>query len=98
MHQRLSRLASMNVSVDEIECLDWSRELPRPLSIPGVMQLKTLGDVDALVRYLPAERRRRSSWRYVEAEIIEAARGGDVAGASDVLRMVLMFEGVVWNE
>jgi hypothetical protein len=88
----------MNVSVDEIECLDWSRELPRPLSIPGVMQLKTLGDVDALVRYLPAERRRRSSWRYVEAEIIEAARGGDVADASDVLRMVLMFEGVVWNE
>jgi hypothetical protein len=88
----------MNISVDEIECPDWSRQLPRPLNIPGVMQLKTLGDVEVLIRYLPAEQRRRSSWRYVEAEIIDAACGGDVAGASDALRMVLMFEAVIWNE
>jgi len=77
---------------------DWSRKLPRPLTIRGVMQLKTLGDVEALIRQLPAEHRRRSSWRYVEAAITDAARGDDVAGALAALRMVLMFECIVWNE
>ena len=77
---------------------DWSRELSRPLTISGVTQLKTLADVRELMRHLPTQHRRRASWRYAEAEITEAARSGDVVGASAALRMVLMFECVVWNE
>ena len=37
--------------------------------------------------------------RAAEPEIItDAAHSGDVVGASAALRMVLMFECVVWNE
>jgi hypothetical protein len=93
----------MNVATHTIERNrtlqpDWSRKLSRPLTVSGVTQLKTLGDVRELMRHLPAEHRRRPSWRYVEAEITDAARGGDVVGALAALRMVLMFECVVWNE
>jgi hypothetical protein len=38
--------------------------------------------------------RARSSWRYVEARLAEAANGGDIAGTAIALRMVLMLEGV----
>ena len=34
---------------------DYSRLLPRPLVIPGVMTLKTLADVRELLRRLPKE-------------------------------------------
>jgi hypothetical protein len=85
----------MNVDADTIERdrmlhPDWSRKLPRPVTISGVMQLKTLD--------LPAQDHRRPSWRYVKAEITDAARSGDVVGASVALWMALMFECVVWNE
>jgi len=103
MSQCLSRFASMNVAANTIERNrtlhpDWSRELSRPLAISGVTQLKTLADVRELMSHLPAQHRRRPSWRYVDAEITDAARSGDVVGASAALRMVLMFECVVWNE
>ena len=100
MSQRLSRLASMNVAADTIQRnrtlqSDWSRELSRPLTISGVTQLKTLADVRELMSRLPAQHRRRPSWRYIKAAIADAARSGD---ASAALRLVLMFECVVWNE
>jgi hypothetical protein len=103
MSQNLLRFASMNVAADTIErnrtlYPDWSRELSRPLTISGTIRLKTLADVRELMRHLPSEHRRRPSWRYVEAEITDAARSGDVVGALAALRMVLMFECVVWNE
>jgi hypothetical protein len=93
----------MKVAADTIERNqtlrpDWSRKLLRPLTISGVTQLKTLADVRELMRHLPAQHRRRPSWRYVKAEITDAARSGDVVGASAALRMALMFECVVWNE
>ena len=74
MTQNLSRFASMNVAADTIErnrtlYPDWSQKLSRPLTISGAMQLKTLADVRELMRHLPAEHRRRPSWRYAEAEI-----------------------------
>jgi hypothetical protein len=55
----------------------WSRALPRPLVIPEVMTLRTLADVRALMRHLPEDRRARWTWRYVEAQIAEAAGAGD---------------------
>lgn len=58
---------------------DWQRALPRPLVIPGVMTLRTLADVRALFRHLPAERRDRDTWQAVARIVAEAA-----AGAADV--------------
>jgi hypothetical protein len=73
---------------------NWSRALPQPLVIPEVMMLKTLADVRELMRHLPADRRARSTWRRVAADIEVAAGGGDIEGAVIALRMVLMIEGV----
>ena len=39
--------------------LNWSRSLPRTLTIPGVMKLKTLADVRALIGHLPRSARAR---------------------------------------
>jgi hypothetical protein len=68
--------------------------LPQPLLIPDVMILATLADVRELMRHLPADRRERSTWRRVAADIEAAAAGGDIEGAAIALRLVLMLEGV----
>jgi hypothetical protein len=73
---------------------DWSRRLPQVLVIPRVMTLRTLDDVRKLMRHLPAERRKLSTWQYVAAQLADAAGGGDVASAVVALRMVLMMERV----
>ena len=53
---------------------DWSRPLPRPLIIRGVMQLSTLADVRELLRHLPDGHRERPTWRYIAAELGEGGR------------------------
>ena len=58
---------------------DWSRRLPRPLTIPDVMTLATLADVRRLIAHLPKERRALSTWQHVVAELDAAARGADPA-------------------
>jgi hypothetical protein len=56
--------------------LDWSRPLPRPLTIPTVMKLETLADVRDLVeKHLPEQYRRKPGWRHVSNEIAKAAQG-----------------------
>jgi hypothetical protein len=44
----------------------WSTPLPRPLTIPGIMTIKTLADVRDLIGHVPAERRKISTWKHVE--------------------------------
>ena len=74
---------------------NWSRALPRPLVIPGVMTLKTLADVRELMRHLPEDRRARSTWRYVAQQLAEAAVGAaSPADAAISLRLALMLENV----
>jgi hypothetical protein len=74
---------------------DWSRALPRPLVIPQVMTLRTLADVRELIeRHLPAGTRKRSTWRYVAAQLDKAARGSDTVEVSVPLQLVLNMEGV----
>jgi len=74
---------------------DWSRPLPRPLAIPGVMQLITLADVRALVEmHLPRHIRAKPTWRYVASRLKEAEEGADPADVAAALVTALALEGV----
>jgi hypothetical protein len=73
---------------------NWSHPLPRPLTIPSVMTLRTLSDVRELMRHLPMEHRSRPTWRHVATELDKAAAGADTADLSIALRMALMLEKV----
>jgi len=50
---------------------NWSRPLPRPLTIPTVMDLKTLADVRTLLGHLPKETRARDTWQVCRARTQE---------------------------
>jgi hypothetical protein len=73
---------------------DWSRPLPRPLVIPGVMTLKTLADVRSLLGHLPKDVRARSTWQSVADQLDAAARGADTGDVAVALQLVLMLEKV----
>ena len=73
---------------------NYSRPLPRQLTIPTVMDLVTLADVPELIRHVPKERRDNLNWRHVADELAKAAGGADTASVSVALRMVLSMEGV----
>jgi hypothetical protein len=74
---------------------DWSRPLPRPLTIPMVMKLETLADVRNLIdKHLPRQLRTKPSWRYVAAQLKEAAQGADTADVAAALVIALALEGV----
>jgi hypothetical protein len=71
---------------------NWSRPLPRPLTIPTIMDLVTLADVRTLLGHLPKETRAKSTWQHVAAELDKAAAGADPADVSVALLLVLMLE------
>jgi hypothetical protein len=73
---------------------NWSRSLPRPLTIPKVMKLRTLADVRTLLGRLPKASRAKETWQHVAAELDKAAGGADTADVSVALRLVLMLETV----
>jgi len=74
---------------------DWSRALPRPLVIPGIMTLKTLADVRELIeKHLPTETRKKATWQHVASYLAEAAAGADTVDVAVALQMVLNMEGV----
>jgi hypothetical protein len=68
---------------------DYSRTLPRPLAIPGVMKIKTLADVRELMRHLPKETRDKSTWHYVADRLEEAARDGNPVDVAVALMLVM---------
>ena len=74
--------------------LDWSRRLPRPLTIPTVMKLRTLADVRTLMSHLPVDRKRMDTWQLVAARLQDAASSGDIAELVAVLRVVFMIEHI----
>ncbi len=54
---------------------DWSRTLPRPIEIRGVMTLRTLDDVRTLISHLPKEVLARDTWQATLRALSEAALG-----------------------
>ena len=76
---------------------NWSRPLPRLLTIPTVMDLVTLADVRTLIGHLPKETRQKETWQYVESELTKAAASGDTAQVSVALQMVLQLERVEYR-
>jgi hypothetical protein len=76
---------------------DWSKPLPLPLVIPELMALQTLADVQTLMRHLPEDRRERSTWRHVAAQLEAATLKGDTKDVAIALRMVLTLEGIEWH-
>ena len=68
--------------------------MPQPLTIPEVMDLRTLGDVRDLLTHLPERCRDKSTWQHVIACLEEAALDGDTENVAVPLRMVLSLEGV----
>ena len=74
---------------------DWSRRLPRPLTIPGIMTLATLADLRTLIeRYSPAHCRNRTISRFVADRLMDAARGDDTASTTVSLMIILALESV----
>jgi hypothetical protein len=73
---------------------NWSRPLPRPLTIPDVIDLVTLADVRTLLEHLPNSARTRPTWQHVEAGLKQAASGGDITELWASLQMILMLENI----
>jgi hypothetical protein len=59
-------------------CPDWSRPLSQKLVIPTVTTLATLADARVLIQHLPEDRREKSTWRHIAAQLEQAAAGIDV--------------------
>jgi hypothetical protein len=73
---------------------NWSRTLPHPMNIPGVMTLTTLADVREFVEdHLPPECQERDTWHLI-GRLYNAARGGDIRDMVISLRLVLELERV----
>ena len=69
-------LAIMKRKVCPLPAPNWSRPLPRPITIPDVMELATLPDVRILVeKHLPKEYRSKFCWRQLAGLLKRAAEG-----------------------
>lgn len=79
---------------------DWSRRLPRPLEIPGVMTLRTLDDVRKLFGHLPKAFRDRPTWQGVAKQLDAAARAddrkGDISAEVKPARMLPFLNCSLW--
>ena len=67
---------------------DWSRALPRALTIPTIMDLETLADVRTLLGHLPKQTRAKGTWQHVEAKLKQTAAGGDATELWAALQMM----------
>ena len=77
---------------------DWSTPLPRPITIPEVMTLKTLADVRKLLGHIPKQRRQLETWRHVEKTLQGCASGeDDPANISVALQLVFQLERVPYD-
>ena len=61
------------------------------------MTLATLADARELLRHLPDDRRNKSTWQLLAADLDKAAAGADVADVYISLRIVLVLEHVEYH-
>ena len=74
---------------------NWSRPLPRPLTIPGIMTLATLADLRTLIKkHVPGHCRNRTISRFVADRLAEAACGDETASATVSLVIIMALESV----
>jgi hypothetical protein len=77
---------------------NWSRPLPRPLTIlddgKEFLRLTTLADVRDFLKHIPKERLQFDTWQCVKSELDEASAGAYPKTVSVALQMVLMLENV----
>jgi hypothetical protein len=78
-------------------CPNWSRALPQTITISTVTTLTTLADVRVLVEQLPEDRRQKSTWRHIAAQLEQAAAGVDVVDLGIALRLALLLEGLEYR-
>jgi hypothetical protein len=76
---------------------DWSHPLTRPLTIPGVMKLRTLADVRTLIGHLPKAARAQDRWQYIQRELQQAAVTGDAKQVSIALQMAMMLDRIEYE-
>jgi hypothetical protein len=74
-----------------------SDRLPRPITIPQVMTLKTLADVRKLLDHIPKERRALSTWQHVEKTLRACVADDDPANITVALQLVLQAERVPYT-
>ena len=74
---------------------DWSRPLPRALSVARMSEVTTLADVRHLIdRQLPVAHRDMPHWRSVARALADAASGGDVTKVEVALWIAAALEGL----
>ena len=75
---------------------DWSRRLPQPLTIPGIMTLTSHADFRVLIdKHMPKEFRDKSTRRHVRQPLADAAAGAcEPSEEFMALQLVLSPEGV----
>jgi hypothetical protein len=61
-------------------CPNWSRALPQTIRV--------------LAEHLPEDRRQKSTWRHIAAQLEQAAAGVDVVDLGIALRLALLLEGL----
>ena len=77
---------------------NWSRPLPKLLTVSGVTTAATLNDVRVMIeRHLPVASRANEMWKYVSNQLREAALGGDTVKFCSILEMALSLEGLEWT-
>ena len=77
---------------------NWSRALPRPLTIlddgKEFLRLTTLADVRDFLKHIPKDRLQFETWQSVKSALDEAAAGADPKSLAVALQMVLTLENV----
>lgn len=74
---------------------NWSRRLPRPFTIPGIMTVVTLADLRTLIKkHSLAHCRNRTISRFLADRLMEVARGDDTASEIVSLMIILALESV----
>jgi hypothetical protein len=64
------------------------------LTIPDVMELRTLADVRKPIGHLLSDHRERKAWQQVAAELDKAAAGADLIDVSVALWLALTIDRV----